>query len=294
MTSWNNFVESTALMVAGFTNRQEQVTHITEPLTISALTVTVDNATVVSAGSIVELGSELLHVSGVAGSTVTFSPFGRGYRGTAASAHDLNSKLTVSPAIPRGSVETALNESIEGTWPLVFGVSETEFVYNAAKSTYSLPSGAVKVLAASWDTLGPTEEWTPIRRFRMDANADDTDFVSGSTISIYDPVVPGRRVKVVYTHTPVRLTDGDVFTDSGLRDAAQDLVRYGAAYRLMPWLEVGHTPGNYAEPNYSAGLGRATSPTSTGRFLIQAYQLRLQEEAQALQSLYPIRSHYTR
>lgn len=294
--SWDKFVESTALMVAGYTNRQEQVTHITEPLTISDTSVTVADATVVSAGSVIEIDSELIHVSSVdtSTSTVTFSPFGRGYRGTTAAAHNLNERVTVSPAIPRSTIEQALNDAIEGVWPVVFGVSTYEFVYTAAKSTYALPAGAVKVLSVSWDTLGPTDEWSPLRRYRVDANADSTDFPTGSTLSIYDPVVPGRKVRVVYTHAPVRLSAGDVFTDSGLRDAAQDLVRYGAVYRMVPWLEVGHAPGNFAEPNYTAGLGRATSPSSLGRFLVQAYQLRLQEEAQALHTLYPTRSHYTR
>jgi len=294
--TWDSFVESTCLMVGGYTNRQEQVTHITEPLTVSDTSVTVFDTSNVSAGAVIEVGAELIHVASVDASsnTVTFSPFGRGYRGSTASSHSLDSRVTISPAIPRFSVETAINESITGVWPMVYGVASVTFPYRAAVATYPLPAGAEKVISVMADTTGPSAEWLPVRRWRMDASADATAFPTGSTVSIYDSITPGRDVLVTYSHQPTPLTSGDLFTDSGLRESAQDLIRLGAAYRLVPWLEVGHAPGNYAESNYSAGLGRATSPTSLGRFLVQAYQLRLQEELSALQTAYPIRSHYTR
>lgn len=296
MTSFDDFVDSTALFIAGFTNTQEQVTYITEPLTDSDTSVTVNSTDAISAGAVIEVGSELIHVQSVDSgtSTVTFSPFGRGYRGTTASAHVLNAKVTVSPVVPRSMVEKSVNDAISGVWPQVFGVSTHTFTYTPAKSTYSLPAGAVAALAVSYDTVGPTEEWLPIRRYSVDATADTGDFVSGSSITLYDMVTPGRTVKVVYTHAPTPLTSGDVFTDCGLRDAAQDLIRYGAAYRLAPWFDLGHAPGVNAEANYAAGLGRPISSSQVSRLLVQTYQLRLQEEAAALHTLYPIRSHYTR
>ena len=296
MTAYDDFVDSLNMMMQGFTGQQDQVTHLTEPLTNTDSSVTVFDTSRITAGSTIEVGSELLHVQAVdsGSSTVTFSPFGRGYRGTTAAAHDLNDRLAVSPVVPRFVVERAVDDAVRGTWPQLFGVSTTEFVYTAAKSTYSLPAGAVKVLAVSWDTLGPTEEWTPVRRYRVDANADPTDFASGSSLSIYDPIVPGRTVRVVYTHQPAPFTSGEQFTDTGLQDSAQDVVRYGAAYRLAPWFDVARVPGLVAEQNYAAGLGRTQSGSQLSRFLVQAYQLRLQEEAASLHTLFPIRSHYTR
>lgn len=293
MTTFDDYIEATALFLSGFTTNQDQVTSLTLPVTTNDLTISVSDGSVISPG-LIEIGSELMWVQSVASNVATIAPFGRGYRGTATTIHSVGDKVTVAPVIPRAMIERAVNDSIKAVYPSLFGVSSTDFTFVAARDTYPLPAGAVNVLAVTWDTVGPTEEWMPIRRWTVNSNAATDDFPTGSAISIFDPVTPGRTVKVVYTHVPSPLEVGDDFTDSGLRDSCQDLIQFAAASRLVPWFEVGQTPGVSAEGNYAAAMGRQSGGSTLARYLTQMYQMRQAEEANALQSLYPVRSHYTR
>ena len=296
MTTFDDYIEATALYLSGFTTNQDQVTSLVAGIDAVATSLTLADTSQLGSQGLLEIDSELLWFSAVDTGTnvVTIAPFGRGYRGTTAAVHATGAKVTLSPVVPRAMIERAVNDSIRATWPNLFGVSTTEFVYTAAVDTYALPTGAQGVLAVTWDTVGSSEEWLPVRRWTADVNASTTDFASGRSISLFDPITPGRTVRVVYTHAPVALTSGDDFSDSGLRDSAQDLIQFAAAARLVPWFEVAQTPGVSAEANYAAGLGRQSSASALGRYLTQMYQLRQAEEQSALQSLYPIRSHYTR
>lgn len=296
MSTFNDFIESTILFVSGFSSSQEQVTSLVNPMTVGDLTATVDDASVIPVPALIEIGSELMWVKAVNTTTdvVTFAPFGRGYRGTTAAVHSVGDRVTVAPVVPRAAVERAVNDTIRGVYPSVFGVATTEFTFTAAVDTYQLPAAAETVLGVWADTVGPSEEWLPVRRWTVNQSASPSDFASGNSISLYDPIVPGRTVRVVYTQQPQAIGPGDEFTASGLRLAAEDLVRFGAASRLVPWFEVAAAPGIAAEPNYIAAMGRQGGPAATARYLTQMYQLRLQEEAGALQTLYPVRSHYTR
>lgn len=296
MSTFNSLVESTALYVSGFTTNQDQLTRLTSPVTVNDLTFVVADVSQITAGSLVEIDSELMWVESVntATKTATVAPFGRGYRGTTAAIHSVGARVTIAPVIPRSIIERALNDTIRGVYPQVYGVSVHEFSFSGAQDAYPLPANAVGVLSISWDSTGPSQEWLPIRKWSVDPNASSTDFTYGKSVTIYDPVVPGRRVRVVYTHTPVALASGDNFSASGLRDAARDLVQFGAAARLMPWFDAGQAPGVSAEANYAAAMGRQSGSAATARYFTQMYQLRLQEEAAALHALYPIRSHYTR
>lgn len=293
MTTFDEFIEATALYAAGFSSSQDQVTHLVNPMTSGDLTITVDDGTVVP-GGLIEVGSELVWVQSVAGDVLTVAPFGRGYRGTTAAAHSVGDRVTVAPTVPRSVIERAVNDTIKSVWPSVFGVASTQFTFTGVIDTYSLPVAAERVLSVAWDSIGPTGEWMPVRRWKVEQNASTTDFATGNSISIFDPVVPGRTVRVVYTTVPAALASGDNFSDSGLRDSCQDLVQFGAAARLVPWFEAGQAPGVAAEANYAAAVGRQSQVTSLARYFTQMYQLRLQEEAAALHTLFPVRSHFTR
>lgn len=293
MTSFDDYIEATALFMSGFTTNQDQVTALTLPVTTVDSTITVSNGSVLTPG-LIEVGSELMWVDSVAGNVATIAPFGRGYRGTTATIHSVGDKVTVAPALPRAMIERAVNDSIRAVYPALFGVSTAQFTFVAAQDTYPLPAGAVNVLSVTWDTVGPTEEWMPIRRWTVNPNAASSDFPTGTSLSIFDPVTPGRSVKVVYTHVPTPLSASDDFVDSGLRDSCQDLIQFAAAARLVPWFEVGSAPGVSAEGNYMAAMGRQGGGATLARYLTQMYQMRQAEEASALQSLFPVRSHYTR
>lgn len=297
MTTFSQMCDNTLLYLHGFTTMQDQTTYLKSAIDADDLTFTVGNAANISTGTI-EIGSELMWVDSVdAGSnTVTIAPYGRGFRGTTAVSHSLNERVVTSPLFPRTLVKQVLNETILAVYPQLFGVAETNITYNPAVLSYALPTGAQQVLQVSWQSVGPSKEWLPVRRWRVDRHASPSVFTSGVALSVYDTVVPGRTLRVVYTKQPTALTsDSDVFTTTtGLPASCEDVIRLGAAYRLVPFFDAPHLSGASAEADFSSNMRPVGGSSQLGRYLLQMYQLRLQEEERRLQELFPVRSHYTR
>ncbi len=77
-----------------------------------------------------------------------------------------------------------------------------------------------------WQSVGPSLEWIPVRRWSWDSKADATAFgATSQTVTIGDYITPGRTVKVVYATDPVPFTtNADVFTtQTGLPESCKDL-----------------------------------------------------------------------
>lgn len=281
----------------GFSTVQDQSTHLTQSATDSDTTLTVANTNSVSRG-LVEIGDELIWVDDVDNIALTLSvpPYGRGFRGSTSAAHSSGTRVISAPLFPRSLVKQAINESIAGVFPDLWAVSTTTIAYTAAKTTYPLPAGVKDILSVTWSTTGPTKEWLPVRRWRLDRNANTTSFANGTSLSVYDAILPGRTLQVVYTTAPTQMTNGsDVFsTVTGLPDSTQDVIRLGAAYRMVPFFDSAHLSGMSAEADVAAQQLRGNQSTQLGRYFTQMYQMRLAEEAQSLQRIYPTRSHYTR
>ena len=281
----------------GFSTVQDQSTHLTQPATDSDTTLTVANTQAVSRG-LVEIGDELIWVDDVdkVATTLTVPPYGRGFRGTTAATHASGTRVISAPLFPRSLVKQAINESITAVFPDLWAVGSTTIAYTAAKTTYPLPAGVKEILSVTWSTTGPTKEWLPVRRWRLDRNANTTSFANGTSLSVYDAILPGRTLRVVYTTVPTQMTNGsDVFsTVTGLPDSTQDVIRLGAAYRMVPFFDAAHLSGMSAEADVAAQQLRGNQSTQLGRYFTQMYQMRLAEEAQSLQRIYPTRSHYTR
>ena len=296
MTTFNDMVEEVLINLEGFTLRQDRTTYLTAAIDNNDLTMSLASGDNIGKG-IVEIDDELIHLDSVDRSdrSATISPFGRGYRGTTAAAHTLNTKVTFSPSFPRLSVKRAINDTIRAVYPNIFGVASTTFTYNAAQTTYSLPVNAETVLALSWDSIGPSGEWIPIRRWRQDPTAASTEYATTNSISIYDSLVPGRTVQVIYTKEPTTLSSGsDVFTTvTGLPESTRDVIIYGAAYRMVSFLDPGRLTFTSPEADQNDTTRQFGAGTNTARYLLALYQQRLQEESQRLHGKYPVRVHYT-
>jgi hypothetical protein len=296
MTTFNDMVEEVLINLEGFTLRQDRTTYLTAAIDNNDLTMSLASGDNIGKG-IVEIDDELIHLDSVDRSdrSATISPFGRGYRGTTAAAHTLNTKVTFSPSFPRLSVKRAINDTIRAVYPNIFGVASTTFTYNAAQTTYSLPVNAETVLALSWDSIGPSGEWIPIRRWRQDPTAASSEYATTNSISIYDSLVPGRTVQVIYTKEPTTLSSGsDVFTTvTGLSESTRDVIIYGAAYRMVSFLDPGRLTFTSPEADQNDTTRQFGAGTNTARYLLALYQQRLQEESQRLHGKYPVRVHYT-
>lgn len=295
MTTFSQLTEDALLYLYGFTTAQDQATYLTTGIDADDVSLSVADGSNLSRG-ILEIEDELLWVDSVNANTLTIPPYGRGFRGSTATSHAAGTRVVTNPLFPRKLVKDALNQAVLAVFPLLTAVGETTFTLNPAISTYALPAGANSVISVTWQTIGPSKEWLPVRRYRIDSLAATSAFSTGATISLYDAIVPGRTVKVVYAKAPSQMTaDTDVFTTvTGLPASTEDVIRLGAAIRLVPFLDAPHLSGMSAEADFSANMRPVGGSAQLGRFLMQQYQVRLQEEANKQDALYPHRSHYTR
>lgn len=296
MTTFTSIVNEVHLRLSGYTQRQDAASSLATSITASALTFTVADGTVLSRG-LVEIDDELIWVASFdrVTATATVPAYGRGFRGTTATSHNAGVRVTVAPTFPRATIATSINDAIEGLYPDLFAVSDTTFTYVAARSTYALPSNVVDAQQVSWQTIGPSLEWLPIRKYRVDTMANTATWPTGRTISLYDSPIPGRTVQVTYTHPASTLDYGtDDFADTGLPASAKEVVVLGAAYRMASYLDAGRVPAQSVEadamqPNNPVGSGGQVS-----RLLFGMYSQRLQTEIRRQQEQFQARIRFTR
>jgi hypothetical protein len=297
MSTFSQLTDQTLMQLYGYTTLQDQATYLTASATASATVLSVNDVTAISRG-IVEIGDEIIWVDSIDSSakTITVPPYGRGFRGTTAAAYAPGVRVVSSPMFPRNMVKQAINDAIISVYPELFAVGETTVTFQPAISTYALPAGALDVIQVSWRTTGPSKEWLPVRRLRVDKHAATSVFSTGVTLSVYDSIVPGAAMNIVFTKEPSPLVnDSDPFaTTTGLPSSCEDLIRFGASYRLTPYFDSAHLSGQSAEADYSGQPRNQNNAASLSRFLLQMYQVRLAEEQGGLQRIYPNRSYYTR
>ena len=296
MTLFSDLIDETALALTGYTAKQDQATFLTAPLTATATTFTVADGTVLTRG-IVEIDEELIWVDSFdrTTNTATVPPYGRGFRDTTPVPHSAGVRVTISPSFPRAMIRKDINEAIEAIYPSLFGVYYTTFSFIASRTTYQLPSEAIDALAVSWQTIGPSLEWLPVRHYRIDRTANPIVWNSGKTISISDGIIPGRTVQVVYTKKPTQLEyDTDDFTTTGLPDSAREVIILGAAYRSAAYVDMGRIPALSAEASAQGQSNPIGSGTNVSRYFYQMYQQRLAVEMARQAEQYPPRTHYSR
>jgi hypothetical protein len=295
VTTFIDIINETQLALTGYTNRQDQATYLINPMTSTDLTFTVADGTVLTRG-LVEIDDELIWVDSFdrTSNTATIPAYGRGFRDTQAQSHDAGTRVTVAPSFPRSVIRRNINLAIDGVYPDLFGTFYTTFNWQAARTTYQLPQEAIDVLGASWQTIGPSREWLPIRHYRVDRMAYPLVWNSGKTISIREGIIPGRPVMITYTKKPTPLQyDDDDFTMTGLPDSAREVIVLGAAYRTAFYLDFGRVPAATAEADAQQGNDPVGMSVNIGRAIQQLYQQRLLVEVRRLQEQYPPRTHYT-
>jgi len=295
MTLFVDLIDETALSLTGYTNRQDQATYLTAPMSATDLTFTVADGTVLTRG-LVEIDDELIWVDSFdrTTNTATIPAYGRGFRDTTAAVHTAGTRVTITPSFPRSVIRRNLQQAIDAVYPDLFGTYYTIFNFQAAVTTYVLPDECIDVLAASWRTIGPSKEWLPIRHYRVDRTANPLVWNSGKTISIREGIIPGRPVMVTYTKKPTVIQyDNDDFSMTGLSDSAREVIVLGAAYRTAMYLDFGRVPALTAEADAMSQSNPIGSAVNIGRAIQNLYQARLQIEIRRLEAQFPPRTHYT-
>lgn len=204
--------------------------------------------------------------------------------------------MVIAPTYPRQAVKRAINDTINAVYPKVFGIGSTTASFLASRTTYPLPANAIQILSMAWQSVGPTKEWLPIRQWRWDPIANTTAFTTGKTVSIYDNVLPGRTIQIVYAALPVNfanLTD-DMESTTLLPSSMRDVLVYGAAWRLSSYVD----PARISISSPQSDEIDAKRPYGTGanvtKQLQTLYMMRLEEESLKQKLQYPTRVHYSR
>lgn len=297
MATLNDLVDETLQHLAGYSMRQDALTHVkTSDISATDLTINVDSAESVGKG-LIEIGDELIWVNAFNRNTgiLTIPPYGRGYMGTNATSHKINDMITVNPTFPRHMVRKAINDTILAVGSQLFGVNTYTFTYSPAVTTYSLPDEVDGILAVSFQAIGPTKEWVPVRGWRLDKMANPSALNSSKSITLLSAIDPGVTVQVVYTFDPEPLesSSDDFGAVTGLPDSCKDVVVLGAAYRLLSFVDPGRLTYVTPEADVQGGRIGFGSGTNVARYVFALFQQRLQEETARLHGKYPVRVHYT-
>ena len=296
-TTFQNLIDDVSLDLSGFTYRQDRVTYLTQAVTSGGFVLNVASTDNIGKG-IIEVEGEMMWVDSYdrQANTITIAPFGRGYNATTAAAHDANAKVIITPTFPQVAIKRAINDTLNSVYPKVFAVGSTPVSFLASRTTYEVPASAIQILSMAWQSVGPTREWLPIRQWRWDPLAYTASFTTGRTVSIYDNVLPGRTINIVYSKMPTALvnTTDDFETTTGLPTTMRDVIIYGAAWRLSSYLD----PARISITSAAADEFDAKRPYGTGtnvtKGLQALYLQRLEEESLKQKLQYPTRVHYSR
>jgi hypothetical protein len=297
MTTLDNLIDDVQLDLAGFTYRQDRATYLVTSATSSDLILNVATTDNIAKG-IIEIDDEMMWVDSYdrQANTVTIAPFGRGYNGSTPASHAANAKVVITPTFPRQVVKRAVNDTIGAVYPKVFATGSTGVSFLASRTTYAVPADAIQILSMAWQSVGPTKEWLPIRQWRWDPIAYPSAFPTGKTVSIYDNVLPGRTMNIIYAKLPTALVNNadDFEGISGLPTSMRDVIIYGAAWRLSSYLDPARnsitTPAS-DELDTKRPYGTGTTVT---RNLQALYLQRLEEESLKQKLQFPTRVHYSR
>ena len=320
MTTLTDMMNEVSINLSGYTLQQDRATHITSDVAATVSTIaapiTLALASTDSVGKgVIEIDEELFWVDNYdrVGNTATIAPYGRAYLGTTLSAHTAGTKVTIAPTFPKFVIKRAINDTISAIGSSIFAAKTTTITSNAAVSAFRLPAGTdatlniKKILSISYQALGATKEWIPIRTYRFDSNANLTAFTSGQTVSIYDYIPSGRSVQIVYSTNPTPFTtvinatyttltaiNDQVFTTvTGLPESCKDLVILGATYRLLSNLDPARASMVSPQADETDSKRPYGSSQSLTKQVYSLFNQRLNEEIKNQQDKYPIRVHYS-
>jgi hypothetical protein len=306
-TKFGEMVTEVSMNLSGYTLTQDRSTYLSSAIT--GTTSSSASPTILNLGStdnvgkgIVEIDEELFWIDTYdrVGNTATVAPYGRGYLGTTAATHAVDSKVTISPTFPRFSIKRAINDTITALGSSIFSAATTTITSNAAVAAFRLPTtGSTldirNILSGAYESIGASKEWIPIRTWRFDSNANSTAFTSGQTISIYDAIPSGRTIQIVYAKDPSPFTANteEFPTQTGLPESCKDVVILGATYRLLTNLDPARASMVSPQADETDSKRPYGSSQSLTKSIYALYSQRLAEEIKKQENKYPIRVHYS-
>ena len=242
----------------------------------------------ITAGSIIEIGTELMYVTSVSGQNVTVM---RGYASSAAaSSHADDSIIRSNPQYPAHMILDALNDDLNDL--SAKGLYQVKvvppFTYSAATQGYNLASDVLAVHRVTFTDESANKSEPEVRRWSLRRNRDTSTFASGVALVLADTPTSGQAVRVEYkapfATLPLTTT---ALTDTGLHAEAYDLPPIGAAMVLMTFKPIARESITTQAPIRRSEEVPSGAISASIRDLRFRRQERIEAEKARLSQLYP-------
>lgn len=297
MSSFDQLTQIVLGNLQGFSLDQDQITFLTAPIGTTDTVLPVQDPHETSRG-LIEVDDEVMWVRMVdsTGSAAVLTPLGRGWLGTTAATHAQNAVVKNNPKWPHIIVKRAINDTIRSVFPDLYSVQSTTFPFTAAQYLYSLPANTEDIYDVTWNIIGPSKRWPRLARWRFVPNANVSLYPTGKALELLESVVPGRTVQVTYLVAPQPLVNGsdDFAAVTGLSSSAEDVIIWGACYRLSGMLDVPRLQTTNVEGTSRSAQVPPGSAQNISKYFYGLYQGRLAQERAILLSRYPRITHLTR
>lgn len=294
--TFDDMVNEVKNKLAGYTLKQDRITYLKSAIDNVQTAITLGSADNLAKG-MVEIDDEVIYIDSFDPGTSTLNVIpglGRGFQGTTASAHNINSLVVLTPNFPRGLVKQAINDTIKSVYPKLFALQTTTLTFSATVTAYALPTNLQDVIAVSYQEIGPSKEWQLLRRWRLDRMSNFSTWATNQTLNIYDAIPTGRTINVAYTSYPTQFTNNadDFVTVTGLPLSTWDVIVLGACSRLLAFIDAGRINVTSAEAALADSKVPTTAGQTLGKFVYALFQQRLAEEASRMQDTYTFTPHY--
>ena len=241
----------------------------------------------ITAGSIIEIGTELMYVTSVSGQNVTVM---RGYASSAAaSSHADNSIIRSNPQYPAHMILDALNDDLNDLSAKgLYQVKTATFTYSAATQGYNLASDVLAVHRVTFTDESADKSEPEVRRWSLRRNRDTSTFASGVALVLADTPTSGQTVRVEYKAPFATLSaTTTALTDTGLHAEAYDLPPIGAAMVLMTFKPIARESITTQAPIRRSEEVPPGAISASIRDLRFRRQERIEAEKARLSQLYP-------
>lgn len=280
MSTLGDLMNSIASSLHSYSGVQENSTYLTSAVTNSTLTFPVASSDYVMRG-VAEVDDELVYVDIADSSTLTITPYGRGYRGTTAVAHNQNAQVISDPSFPRADIRRAVDQAVLGLYPHLYQIKTTTLTYSPAPVGYQLPADVDEVLDVKFMVTGdPVNYWQPIYEYSFDANSPEA---TGKALNLFDSLPAGATIRVVY-QAPFGTfaSTSDTLTSIGLKEDWADLLTYAVCSRMVRFLDPARLQLPAVENASRSQYVAAGDAGKVANQLYAMYQQRLAEERRKL------------
>ena len=246
------------------------------------------------AGSIIEIGTELMYVFSMNASTNN-ATVQRGFRGTTAASHSSGDLVTVNPKFPAQLVLNAINDELadlSSPQNGLYQMKTVELTFNAAQDGYNLTGVTDDILSiyqVTYSDVGAEASEPVISSWTLRRDRNTSSFASGYALVLHDDGWPGQTVRVQYkTGFTALAATSTALSTVGLHSESYDLPALGAALRLMSTRPVRREFIDEQGSSRRADEVPAGAISASMRDLRALRETRINAEAARLDQKYPL------